>query len=56
MSRSIKTITSNNPAADKKHEEMVFIGRKLLDEFGDSLRFVNRLFTVEFGSEQRKVA
>eukprot|EP01090_Pellita_catalonica_P003392 TRINITY_DN1305_c0_g1_i1.p1 TRINITY_DN1305_c0_g1~~TRINITY_DN1305_c0_g1_i1.p1 ORF type:complete len:1052 (-),score=178.20 TRINITY_DN1305_c0_g1_i1:110-3265(-) len=29
--------------------------RKLLDTFGDSLRFVNRLMTEKFGSEPRKV-
>ncbi|KAF2077558.1 hypothetical protein CYY_001176 [Polysphondylium violaceum] len=29
--------------------------RKLLDMFGDSLKFVNRLYTKEFGSSPRKV-
>eukprot|EP01105_Mastigella_eilhardi_P015897 TRINITY_DN363_c0_g1_i1.p1 TRINITY_DN363_c0_g1~~TRINITY_DN363_c0_g1_i1.p1 ORF type:complete len:715 (-),score=152.10 TRINITY_DN363_c0_g1_i1:452-2596(-) len=29
--------------------------RRLLDSFGDSLKFVNRLYTLEFGSESRRV-
>ncbi|KYQ88805.1 putative glycophosphotransferase [Tieghemostelium lacteum] len=40
---------------DNDNSQMSRMQRKPLDVFGDSLKFVNRLYSVEFGSQTRKV-
>ncbi|EFA84682.1 putative glycophosphotransferase [Heterostelium album PN500] len=40
---------------DIKQEKPAAQSRKLMDMFGDSLKYVNRLYTVEFGPSPRKV-
>jgi hypothetical protein len=50
---------TQNPHEDDQSEIYIpnapLFGRRLLDMYGDSLKFVNRVMTAEFGPAARKV-
>ena len=43
------------PPGDSGYETIGYKGRRLLDTFADSLRYVNVLYTKEYGHHSRKV-